>query len=518
MARKRKTPPAGIGTLDSFGVEIKSIEETPGSASGKGPKNKMNDLSYGKWMLYQKSFSFSEFDISTIACEAISFFTKEKYESGRPSLSAVMTPCKDVINGIGDRIIKQCDVDLTFNEFQQNELDFCFIDLREELASAEQWDAFIESSDEFWTHVRKVTRDDSYVMVAMTFPKEPGNNFPIPWAFSLSSRDHMQLRDEKIVYNTAIHQMIHLAVFKSTDDEFEGIRLSSENIILSDVDWAGDSYPTCFIVKPNPRTNTEIKHPAKYPEELVEKFVPMFSEKGEWVFDPMVGTGSTIVAARWHERNGVGIDLQKEFVDISEERLREKFPTSTLQGIGISKTPTIHHIIHDNALNLQNILNNLGIEISYTCTSPPYWSMLQNPGSENQRKRMKNARTLNTDIPQIELAPLKTVYSEDAEDLGNISDYDKFLELLCEIYNRVAKCTKEGGVLTFVVKNVKKNHTVYPLAWDLVQNLCNKKGSWSYLGTQYWCQDDIGLKPFAIGHHWVSNTLHQYCVHLVKRN
>lgn len=517
MAKRRKTPPPNIGTLDMFGVERPMAKEVTGSSSGKGPKNKMNDLPFSKWMLYQKSFSFSEFEITKIASEAVSFFTKEKYDDGRISSSVVMTPDEVIIQGDGDRIVKTCDVDLSFKKFKQDELDFCFIDLREELATLEQWDAFIGSSDEFWSLMSKVTRKDSYVMVALMFPTEPCNNFPIPWAFSLSSRDHMQLRDEKIVYNEATSQMVHLAVFKSTDDTFEAVRLCGEDLVLSEDDWGDDSRRTCFIVKPRPRTNREIKHPAKYPEELVEKFVPMFSEKGEWVFDPMVGTGSTIIAARWNERNGIGIDLQKKFVDLSEKRLSEEFPTTTLPGIGIKRNETEHHIILDNALNSKNILDELGVEISYTCTSPPYWTMLQNPGSENQRNRRKNVRILPTAMLQTEADPLETVYSGDHEDLGNIDDYSEFLELLCDIYNQVAKCTNDGGVLTFIVKNVKREHTVYPLAWDLVRNLCGKNGLWSYLGTQYWCQDDVGLKPFAIGHHWVSNTLHQYCVHLVKR-
>ena len=125
--------------------------------------------------------------------------------------------------------------------------------------------------------------------------------------------------------------------------------------------------------------------------------------------------------------------------------------------------------------------------------------MLSNPGSENQKaRREKN---------------LRLVYSESNTDLGNIEDYEKFLGLLDEVYNGVAQRLVPGGVLTVVVKNVKRNHVLYPLAWDLAARLCGVGGRYEYIGTTLWCQDDVGLKPFAVGIHWVSNILHHYCLH-----
>ena len=68
-------------------------------------------------------------------------------------------------------------------------------------------------------------------------------------------------------------------------------------------------------------------------------------------------------------------------------------------------------------------------------------------------------------------------------------------------------------MLTVVVKNVKRHHTLHPLAWNLTSRLCGPKGSFNYVGTTLWCQDDVGIKPFAVGILWVSNILHAYCLH-----
>ncbi len=130
--------------------------------------------------------------------------------------------------------------------------------------------------------------------------------------------------------------------------------------------------------------------------------------------------------------------------------------------------------------------------------------MLANTGSENQQAR----RSRN----------LPLVYSDDVQDLGNIADYDRFLDVLESVYNQVADRLPEEGILTVVVKNVKRDHILYPLAWDLALRLCSPKGSFDYVGNTLWCQDDVGIKPFAVGIHWVSNILHTYCLHFQKRS
>ena len=63
---------------------------------------------------------------------------------------------------------------------------------------------------------------------------------------------------------------------------------------------------TWFIHNPPPRKKAEMLHPAKYPEDMIEMFVKFFTKPGEVVFDPFLGTGSTLVAAHNTQRNGIG--------------------------------------------------------------------------------------------------------------------------------------------------------------------------------------------------------------------
>lgn len=62
-------------------------------------------------------------------------------------------------------------------------------------------------------------------------------------------------------------------------------------------------------------------HSASFPVALPEWFVKLFTEPGDLVLDPFVGAGTTTVAAVRQERNYLGIDINSEYVALSQERL-----------------------------------------------------------------------------------------------------------------------------------------------------------------------------------------------------
>jgi DNA modification methylase len=54
-------------------------------------------------------------------------------------------------------------------------------------------------------------------------------------------------------------------------------------------------------------------HSAAFPKALPEWFIKLFTDEGDWVLDPFVGSGTTCEAARELHRNSVGIDLMPEY-------------------------------------------------------------------------------------------------------------------------------------------------------------------------------------------------------------
>lgn len=64
------------------------------------------------------------------------------------------------------------------------------------------------------------------------------------------------------------------------------------------------------------------KHPAIFPEKLAEDHIISWTKKGDVVFDPMCGSGTTCKVARNNGRIYIGCDISKEYVNIANKRLK----------------------------------------------------------------------------------------------------------------------------------------------------------------------------------------------------
>lgn len=64
------------------------------------------------------------------------------------------------------------------------------------------------------------------------------------------------------------------------------------------------------------------KHPAIFPEKLAEDHILSWTNEEDIVLDPMCGSGTTLKMAKSNKRNYIGIDVSKEYCEISKERLK----------------------------------------------------------------------------------------------------------------------------------------------------------------------------------------------------
>ena len=244
-----------------------------------------------------------------------------------------------------------------------------------------------------------------------------------------------------------------------------------------------------FIHSPKSRTETEMLHPAKFPESLAEEFIAFFTKKGQWVLDPFLGTGSTLLAAASLKRNSVGVELNEKYYKIAVERMEKHHrDVEAVPLLGSSK-------------ELQKVLKKNGFEkirFDYVLTSPPYWNQLKRNYIRQSKRKSKG---------------LDTVYSNDVRDIGNIDDYEEFLRNQAEIFDEVYDVVKEGGYLTIITNNVFFDGRVYPLAFDTAISL-TKRGekSWVLKDEKIWLQNDKTLVALGVNNAWVGNRHHQYCL------
>lgn len=64
-------------------------------------------------------------------------------------------------------------------------------------------------------------------------------------------------------------------------------------------------------------------HGATFPEELVGRILENFTNEGEVIYDPFIGTGTTAIVSKKMNRRFIGSEIGKDYFDLVEKRLKE---------------------------------------------------------------------------------------------------------------------------------------------------------------------------------------------------
>ncbi len=182
----------------------------------------------------------------------------------------------------------------------------------------------------------------------------------------------------------------------------------------------------------------KLKHPAMFPSELPMRLIQMFTnQEQKSVLDPFLGSGSTLIAAKMLDKYGIGFEISKEYVDLAHRRLNS-------QEYIFSKNLE-QRIIQDDARNMLEYLEQNSIDLCIT--SPPYWDILcQKRSADN--KQIKN-------------------YAEKIDNLGEIPDYNDFLEELKHIFRDVFFLLNPGSYCIVIVMDIRKKNRYYCFHADI---------------------------------------------------
>ena len=73
----------------------------------------------------------------------------------------------------------------------------------------------------------------------------------------------------------------------------------------------------------NAKRGIETKHPAPVPEKLANDHIISWSNEGDIVFDPFMGSGTTGKMALLNNRHFIGCEIDSEYFQISKERIEK---------------------------------------------------------------------------------------------------------------------------------------------------------------------------------------------------
>lgn len=250
------------------------------------------------------------------------------------------------------------------------------------------------------------------------------------------------------------------------------------------------------------RKSTEevrLKHPAIFPEMLVERLIETFLPlQGDVILDPFAGSGSTVVTAEKMGKTGIGIELSEEYAALGNQRLGELGSLSeTLEETDFAeKLPSVKSSIHHgSALKLSEWITPESVDLCIT--SPPYWDVL------NQRRS----------------ADHKTVrhYGNHEQDLGVVEDYQEFLTELTRVFEQVYAALRPGGYCCVAVMDLRKKSQFFPFHSDLANKL--QEIGFIYDDLIIWNRqaEYNNLRPLGFPSVFRVNKVHEFILLMQKR-
>lgn len=162
-------------------------------------------------------------------------------------------------------------------------------------------------------------------------------------------------------------------------------------------------------------------HPATFPISLAKKVISLFSHEGELVLDPFVGSGTTLIAAQDLNRNAIGFDLQKKYLNVCSQRLSSNNLFNKSHQVAVQ----------DDARCIPDYLDPESLSLIWT--SPPYANLL-NRVRKNKSRRVRD----NGQLGKVEQ------YSQDKRDLGTMP-LDEYARVMGDIYEGLLPLLRPKG-------------------------------------------------------------------------
>ena len=289
-------------------------------------------------------------------------------------------------------------------------------------------------------------------------------------------------------------------VISSKKDEIDLLKkkestVSPRNTLndLSGTEWLPETKSFFFqrgLGSASSAAQIERQHPAPFSFQDIEKLISFFTKSGMTVLDPFGGVGSTAKACELTGRKCISIELSPKWHELSLQRLE------TEVGKGTSKN---HEFINDDCISVLSKMNDNVVD--FMVTSPPYWSILNKKLDHKTQKRAEQN--------------LETHYSDNELDLGNIEDYDEFLNVLVErVFLQCARVLKPTKYMALVVSDFRNKSEYMSFHSDLIVKMRNRELPGNCVlrlqGTKILLQNHKSLLPYGYPCSYVENIHHQY--------
>jgi len=228
--------------------------------------------------------------------------------------------------------------------------------------------------------------------------------------------------------------------------------------------------------------NLRRTHPSPKPPQLMQRIIEFFTKQGEWVLDPFMGVGGSLLGCSLSGRNAVGLDLSAEYIDTYHKASKQEGLAPQTALLTDARRMLAHPEVSTRLFDM-------------VLTDPPYSDMMRRPQSGEKKKKTGDGTA--------------TPFTASPDDLGNLP-YDLFLDELASILSTSLQVLKPSGYMVLFAKDLQptsEHHNM--LHADIVIKMACLPNV-AYRGCKIWYDQTPRLYPFGYPYRFVANQLHQY--------
>lgn len=171
------------------------------------------------------------------------------------------------------------------------------------------------------------------------------------------------------------------------------------------------------------------KYRGNFAPQIARNLILNYSEEGETILDPMVGSGTTLIEAKLLHRNAIGIDINKDAVSLTEKALDFEYKTKAKQTVEIG-----------DARDLSSFDDN---QFDLIIAHPPYLNIVKYSDGENKN------------------------------DLSSISSLPKFLKEIEKVAAELFRVLKPNKFCAILIGDTRKAQHFVPISYNVLQLFLN---------------------------------------------
>ena len=202
-----------------------------------------------------------------------------------------------------------------------------------------KWDTVVDM-DAFWKEIKRVTKKNSAILIFTQMPftatvvMSNPKMFRYEWicekanatGFLNARRMPMKCHENVLVFYGKLpvyHPIMEHG--KPYRRGLEDKNSSNYNAVkrLRSGNPTGTRFPRDVLKVSWRSAFGKTLHPTQKPVSLCEYFIKTYSNKGDIILDPFIGSGTTAVAAINTERKYIGFEKEEEYFDIAQNRLEK---------------------------------------------------------------------------------------------------------------------------------------------------------------------------------------------------